>query len=344
MPIHIRRANLEYDRQALIDMFRRHLTPRSDEQRFEWLYRNYSQGVARAWVACNDSNGEIAGAAAAFPRKMYFCGIERIGSVLGDFCMDEKYRSLGPALQLQRACLEGALESPSEFCYDFPSQNMMAIYRRLGAQQTQTLVRWAKPLRVERKLAGRIRSKLLAGGLALVANAVLARRGWKGKKSTCTVTLHQGPCGEEFNTLDRELRATPGVRAVRSAEFLNWRFLSHPGTVHEILTARRRGTLTGYIVFTRDVEDAAITDLCSVEEPAVIARLLWGAVERLRQCGAVTVSLNAGDMHPWNRLFERAGFRRRDSSPIVVYTRPGAAVSGADFQQNWYVMRGDRDS
>ncbi len=331
------------DRAALIEMFRRHLTPKSDARRFEWLYCDSPHGVGRAWVACGDSNDEIAGAAAAFPRKLYYQGDERIGFVLGDFCMNEKYRSLGPALQLQRACLEGTEESPFEFSYDFPSQSMMAVYKRLGVKQAGTLVRWGKPLRAEKKLERMTGSKSLARGLGAIANGVLARRGWKGGNA-CDLVVHRSPCGEEFTALDMHLRATPGIHTFRSADYLNWRFLAHPLIKHEILTARRRGALIGYAVYTQDAEDTTIVDICSVEEPAVIARLLAGAVDRLGRLGAATVSLHAGDAHPWNTLFERASFRRRDSSPIVAYTRAGATVSGVDFQRNWYVMRGDRDS
>jgi len=74
------------------------------------------------------------------------------------------------------------------------------------------------------------------------------------------------------------------------------------------------------------------------------AQLLTEAVERLRLRGAATVSLNAGEEHPWNELFERAGFRRRESSPLVAYARSGSALTSDAFQKDWYVMQGERDS
>jgi predicted N-acetyltransferase YhbS len=344
MDIRIRPADLKSDSANLVALFRRHLSAPSDSARFRWLYQDGVYGPARVWVAVEPETGRIVGSAAAYPRRLSFSGQDRLGFVLGDFCIDEKYRSLGPSLQLQRACLTALQEPPFEFVYDFPSRSMMAIYKRLGMEQSGELFRWAKPLRVDQKLLAVVRSKPLARGLGILANPVLARRGWRGEKSLCDLGLQQGPCGAEFSRLDQEIYTHAGVRTSRSAEYLHWRYFGNAGARHEILTARRAGKLIGYVVSTEGTDDARIVDLCSIEEPGVIARLLFGAVERLRAQGAAAVSLNAGSAHPWNNLFQRAGFQRREGSPIVVAVAPGSPISRTEFEHNWFVMQGDRDS
>src|SRR5438552_452104 len=95
MSLRIRRARLESDGTELMELLRRHLSPGADSRRFEWLYCACPHGAARAWLACESQTGAAVGAAAAFPRKMYFDGVERMGWVLGDFCFEERYRSLG---------------------------------------------------------------------------------------------------------------------------------------------------------------------------------------------------------------------------------------------------------
>jgi hypothetical protein len=345
MSLRIRRANLSADRLALIELIREQLTPRSDAARFKWLYCDGPFGEALAWVAYDEATGEIAGAAAAFPRRVYFESEPRMGLVLGDFCMKERFRSLGPSLQLQRACVSAVEVPPFEFFYDFPSLGMMAIYKRLGLTQTGSFVRWAKPLRVESKLEPLMRSKRLARGVGVVANAALARRGWKGSRNACEIETHDGLCGEEFTALDTRLRGQPGIKTVRTAQYLNWRYLTHLDSRYDILAARRGGQLIGYVVCTKSPEDAVVVDLCSAaNESDVIARLLGAAVEKYRVSGAATVSLNAGDAHPWQNVFERAGFRRREISPLVARGRSKDSDSGSCFQRNWQVMRGERDS
>ncbi len=343
MSVQIFSASLESHQADLIVLFRRYLTPDSDENRFNWLYKQNPCGRARVWLASDGENGTIIGAAAAFPRRYYFHGTERLGWVLGDFCLAEQYRSMGPALQLQRACMR-SIEPPDDFCYDFPSKSMMAIYKRLGVEQTSNLVRWARPLRVEDKLKSIVRSKSAARALSRIGNAVLDSRGWKGTKAACEIELHHGPCGEEFTVLDQSLRTIPGLRAARTAGYLNWRYLAHPSRAHSILVARQKGALVGYIVVRSEVENGRIVDIASLEQPAAIARLIDAAVGILRLGGAQTVSLAAGDGHPWGRLFERAGFRRRETSPIVVVSRRGATVKETDFKSQCYLMEGERDS
>jgi hypothetical protein len=344
MPIRIRPVDLESDRTALIEMMRRSLTVNSNHSRFQWLYRQGAYGQARAWVAIEEGGSEIVGLAAAFPRLVSFDGKETRGFVLGDFCMNERYRSLGPALQLQRACMSAIDEGPFEFLYDFPSKSMTAIYTRLGIQPAEQLVRWAKPLRTQEKLERALGSTRIARVIAPIADFALARRGRNTNENVCDLKVHGEPCGIEFTELDEQIRRGGAVRTSRSAEYLNWRYFSHPICRHQMLTARRAGKLIGYVVYTAHEGDSSIVDLNSTDDPDVIAKLLQGAVEQLRALGAATVNLHAGSKHPWNASFERAGFLRRDSADVIAYVRKGAAFSSESFQRNWFVMHGDRDS
>jgi hypothetical protein len=342
MSVQILPASLESHQDDLIGLFNQYLASDFNENRFCWLYKQNPYGPARAWIALDDAKGVI-GAAAAFPRRFYFKGTESSGWVLGDFCLSEEFRSLGPALKLQRACMQ-SLEAPHDFLYDFPSKPMMAIYSRLRVPQTSTFVRWAKPLRMEDRLESVVHSKTAAALLGKVGNVVLDARGWKGTKESCEIELHRGQCGEAFTALDQSLQNAAGIRAARPAAYLNWRFLAHPSGAFSILTARKNGALIGYVVVRNESQDARIVDLVSVDEPAVVARLIDGAISFLKPTGAKSVSLAAGESHPWNSLFERTGFRRREASPVVVVSRTEATIRDTDFKAQCYLMEGDRDS
>lgn len=343
MAIQIRRADLHADRAALIGLFQKNLASDYDEQKFSWLYEANPHGAAIAWVAFDQASGEIRGASAGFPRKLHSDGTEMVGLILGDLCMDEEYRSLGPALQLQKISLAAVDEHPFAFCYDFPSQSMMAIYRRLGVGKTGTMQRWAKPLKADRKIERAIKSKHLSRPLAKAANLVLAHCGAKGSRGACELAIHEGPCGEEFTKLDEQLRSRPGLRTSRSAAYLNWRYLAHPSVQHEILVGRQKNVLVGYAVVATGSEDSAVVDLCALED-AVAKRLVYGATEHLRIKGAATVSLHAGEHHPWRPIFERAGFRPRESAPTVFYAPTSARISETYERGDWYLMKGERES
>ena len=344
MPIRVRRCDsLISDRNLLIALFRRHLASDYSDERFDWLYLRGPHGPASAWIAFDDAHGEPIGAAAAFPRRIHGNGREGLGFVFGDFCMNENFRSLGPALQLQRACVEASRQTPFEFFYDFPSTSMMAVYRRLGVVQSTSFVRWIKLLRVEARLQPLVRSRTLAKAASTVANAALSRTGWRGDKNSCELEFLKGPCAEEFTHFDNQFRSRPGIQTVRNAAFLNWRHLDPAAPTRHILTARRQGTLVGYIVYSNQADAGYIVDLNSLDEPAVIVRLLDGAVQDLGSSGVSAVHLSATDAHPWSPILQRAGFRKRESSPIVASSRPESGISGLDFQNNWYAMSGERD-
>lgn len=343
MTIRIRRADLVSDRAPLIMLFQRCLAENYDARRFDWLYSAGPHGSALAWIAEDDVNSEVVGASAAFPRKMFFDGKEVAGLVLGDFCMSENCRSLGPALKLQRATLQAASEGPFAFCYDFPGRSMMAVYKRLGLLEGESLQRWAKPLRAEQRIRRVVKSKSLTVPLAGIANLFLARRGSKGDKGACQVEIHQGPCGEEFTRLGQQDCTRPGFHTSRTAEYLNWRYLAHPSLKHEILSARKQGNLVGYAVLALGDAEQAIVDLCALED-TVVLRILSGAAEHLRQRGADTVNLYAGQEHPWSGLFDQVGFRRRESSPTVFFAPPSGGISEPHVRGKWYLMRGERDS
>src|SRR5579885_1734712 len=106
MTLEVRLADLENDSKPLVALLNSQLSPDIDSARFDWLYRRAPHGKGKVWLAKDLDSGELVGAAAAFPRQIFWKGRMESGCVLGDFCVSTKYRSLGPALQLQRKCME----------------------------------------------------------------------------------------------------------------------------------------------------------------------------------------------------------------------------------------------
>ncbi len=344
MRITVRPAVLEAERDLLIQALFRYLTPLSDARRFDWLYRNNPHGSAQAWIATEAGNSNVVGVAAAFPRRVVVGGEEKLGYVLGDFCINASYRSLGPALQLQRACLADLASGHLAFWYDFPSESMMAVYGRLEIKPRGRMVRFAKPLRADRKIRELVKVQRVARALSKCANVALALRdGHAGDFSEWMLAMHEGACGEDFTALAERVGAGYGVCVQRSAEYLNWRFLAHPHRRHEILTARANGALLAYAIFTQDGEDATLVDLFGVEDPAMLTSLLVDVVAILRQRGVITLSAPLFASHPWVGLFQRLGFRPRESSP-VVYTLVHPTAGHDSTCSKWFFMAGDRDS
>ncbi len=346
MAILLRIADLDADRGPIIDVLSRFLTKHSDDRRFDWLYRDCPQGKAIVWIATDESTGSIVGIAACFPRKVIARGIERRACVLGDFCVHPQYRSLGPALRLQRACLQHVDSGTFEFAFDFPSASMLAVYRRLHVEPRAQLVRLAKPLRIDRKVRDKVKSRSLARALSRAGNQALA---WRDRAFTRggheEISLHEDLCGGEFSELARRGSTSHALCVERSAEYLNWRYRCHPFRRYDILVARREGDLVGFAIVTREGGDVTIVDLFGLQDEAMLGRLIAGVVLLARERGAMTLNAPILASHSWRALFEMQGFRPREAHPVVIYT----PHSSPDFhsrgvQLHWHLMDADRES
>jgi hypothetical protein len=337
MSLSIRTANLETEREVLTEFLRQHLNPQADAKRFDWLYLRNPHGVARTWLACEAGSGMIVGASAVFPRRIVAAGKPVSGCVLGDFCIRPDFRSLGPALELQRRTLSGLQSAGFEFAYDLPSTSMLGVYKRIGITPQDSLVRMARPLRADRQIAKRVKSETVARGLSAAGNLLLELRDWKLKEAAgWTVELHNGKIGEEFSELANRVAEAGETFVHRSAEFLNWRYLEHPYRKFEILTARHDGQLRGYLVFDQIVDEATIADLFGLDEPELWQSLLARAVALNRERGAAIINAPALASHPRAAQLEALGFSPREAQPLVTI---GAAPSTRLF-----IMDGDRES
>jgi len=336
---------LESDRRQLIGFFREHLNPAFDEPRFDWMYLRNPYGRASAWLLFDNENKRLIGAAAAFPRRLRAKGKEASGYVLGDFCIHPLARTLGPALQLQRACLDGITAGSEGAWYDFPSDSMTAIYSRLGKAPQTKFVRWAKPLRVDRALASKVKGKTLRGALRAVANLVLrtndsVRRG----AHKLEIRGQKGPCGDEFTRLGAEAEKPHEICVVNTAEYLNWRFLAHPSQGFDILTARNGSVLAGYLILAQEGDDARIAGLRSRDEDS--ARALCGAAsDAMRSAGAMTLSASLVEGDARAEVLKKLGFRPREGRSVIFQgPAKSEAQSGNGGKMHWHLMDGDRDA
>jgi GNAT superfamily N-acetyltransferase len=341
----VRSAEVNGERATLTAFLSTYLSPDANDTRYDWLYCKNPEGMARVWVACDAETGMVVGISAAFPRRIHHRGKEVRGYVLGDFCIHPDYRSLGPALALQRSSLAELSREGAGFIFDFPSTSMLAIYKRLQIEPQESAIRFAKPLRADRQIQKRIANKAAGRTLAVAANVALRLRdAGLGRSSAWTISEETGPCGEEFTLATRGWASRMGICADRSAEYLNWRFLQHPLRRYQVLTARKDGRLCGYLIYHWAGEDATVVDLLS-EEDHVCKALLVETIAIMRRCGVSTLSAPFLRSGAGREILEDCGFQPRESAPVVVLTLPwGANRQDDQGAGRWYLTHGDRES
>ena len=101
--LQVRPVDFDQDKTQLLDTLNRNLPDLPHAKRFDWLYRHNPAGPTWAWFVVDTSTGQPVAAASVFSRAIWICGkLQHCGQV-GDFAVDAPYRSLGPAVVLQKA-------------------------------------------------------------------------------------------------------------------------------------------------------------------------------------------------------------------------------------------------
>jgi GNAT superfamily N-acetyltransferase len=344
MNVILRLGELEKENAALLSLLQKHLSVSIDRQRLDWLYRYCPHGEATVWVAAEADSGRLVGAAAVFPRRINLGETVENGFVLGDFCVSADYRSLGLAIRLQRKCLEIVQNGRFAAGYDLPGKSMVAVYRRLGSKPNDEMVRMVKLLRADGKIGVKVKFRTVASLLSGIANLVLrVQHGSPRRQSGVSFEVQEGRCGQEYTDLARSVQGRLGVCVDRTAEYLNWRYLDHPHEKYEILAARRKGQLEGYVAFRQEGSRASVVDWFG-QEPAELRKDLIRemiALVKPRGCESVQACVLAS--HSFLSDLRSLGFRPRESSP-VVFLGPSGKEPGSSEKRSWLLMDGDREA
>jgi len=326
----IREGSLAADRLELMAGLRQHLNPKTDDARFAWMYQGNPHGAARVWVCTDRSSGAIIGSSALLPRYFHVNGERRLGCVLADSWMHPDYRYLGPAVALQRACIEPVRRGEYAIAYDLPQRSMIAVYRRLRIPVMDELVTYERIVRLDRYLANRVRSPAIARALAKVANPLFAMV--RGSARRAGIAFEPGPqaCGAEFDDLAARTAPDYGVSIARTSDYLNWRFLRHFHNRYELLVVRRRDRLAGYLIVLDDAGSSQLNvmDFLLEPDPALWPAMVEGVVALCRERGrsVLAISILAGDSRA--TALATAGFSPRRGLSCVLIASPDVDSAG----------------
>jgi hypothetical protein len=327
MGVTIRLADPIADRDALIAGLRDHLNPLTDRNRYDWLYLDNPDGVARIWVVEEEGSGRIVGSSSLVPRNVYIRGRESLGCVVADTWVHPDHRILGPALKLQRACLDDIGSSGFTFAYDFPRQAMPAIYKRLGAEPADSLQDYVRLLNASRHLEDRFGSSMIADIASLLVNPALRFACRPVRNSGLRFDYETGRCTSEFTNFHRSI-VGQDLCVARTSAFLNWRYLDHFHLKHRILTARQDGRIAGYVVFAERHPRAEIVDVMS-ESGTVTESLLRALLTDLTNQGYSTASYSTLSTSCHAPALARLQFRLQSETPFIAIL-PGNAETASE--------------
>lgn len=322
----------------MIDILNRNFGS-DQEPRFDWRHSLNPAGESWSWFMYDTSTLATVAMTTLFPRHMRVSGQKTRGGQVGEFAVDSNYRSLGPAVRLQRATFEPVNGGDLLFCYDCPPHDQgMSTFARIGMHANCEIHRYALPLRSDEYLTTRLGHGAWTKPVVAAANLILRTRGVKRPATDAEVLEHTGPFGDEFSHLD-EVASLPGtIRASRNATDLNWRYLEDPmaslclpnGTAGKYRTfvARRAGELKAFLTFYIQPDGIAVlVDLFGLDLPETGLPLIDAAVQVCRREHVSCFHGFCSDDSELKPLFMRTGFHRRErNARVVAYARQADAT------------------
>jgi len=345
MTVLVRSVNLNTERDKLVGILERNLTDLAQSVRFSWLYQNNPVGTAWSWFAVERETRKMVGIASVFPRAMWVGGEVKLCGQVGDFAIDGGYRSLGPALMLQRATFEPVDQGVLAFCYDCPPHDQgMSTFRRLGIGSISQMQRYTRPLRVNRQIIKRIGQGRLSASLGRLGNILLDLWTYRRYRvRNLELSPYAGGFGEEFSALDQSVGGTEGVPSRRKAEELNWRYRQDPLRQYRVQTARRNGELLAFAIYSISGQDAYLIDLFGKISVEVGLELLAAVVDDLKKGPVQSLHwlINTGNC--LSDLVRKTHFSYRSlAARIVAYSRPGSLTRTLfDRDPKWFFNHAD---
>ncbi|GAG47926.1 unnamed protein product, partial [marine sediment metagenome] len=155
------KANIDQEKGNIITFWKKNF-PRWPADKFSWFYQKNPYGCASCWINKDIETNMIIGSTAIFPRKVNIKAELLLGGITGDFGVSEKYRTLGPALSLQRANIAACKEDQFDFLYGYPNKKSQPVQLRAGFKVVGGAYRMVRILRSDDYINRHINQAMLS--------------------------------------------------------------------------------------------------------------------------------------------------------------------------------------
>jgi hypothetical protein len=321
-------------------------------RRLEWFYLEgpFGPGIAHLLEHSDAAAGggsQSVGCMGLGVRRYWRDGKPVDVAVLGDLAVDQRHRSLGPAMMLQRATRAYA-QSHFDVCLAYPNAKAKPVVLRLGFHELGGMSRWVVPLRFSAHMRRRLPAAVAAAAGFMLD--VAAEALWKGRHLRARRRYRLREADEpdaRFDQLDDRARALFPMTSVRNAAFLRWRFLRRPGGTpvrFYNLVASDGAELAAYAVVEREGPIAQLRDLFGRDADA-IGLLLDILLPRLRREGAEAAWFSYLGPSWLDSVLRNRGFVPRESRCVVIDAgRTPSPPPDLFDPTRWYLTEADEDS
>jgi hypothetical protein len=338
----------ERDKSSIINFWKSNF-PAWPTEKYSWFYESNPYGKAACWVLKDNEKDTVIGSTAVFPRRFFVNGHSLMGGITGDFAVDQEYRIVGPALQLQRACISACEKGDFDFLYGYPNERSEPVQRRAGFTKIGSTCRMVKVLRSSEYFEKKIKSKIVGrrlGSLIDVTLRISSRDFYYRKRRDISIEI-SSDFDERVDRLWKQSLGRYPIIGERNRDFLNWRFTQCPSREYIVfsLISKNSGNMIGYVVYFSDKSHVYIVDFLVADMSEEFGVLLSEFLIFQKKRSIKTISIILFGSEDLMGRFRRFGFSvRRDERSILMFTRPDSPfVSHLSNKRNWYFTEGDND-
>jgi GNAT superfamily N-acetyltransferase len=349
MAYRVEKGNVIADKRQIIDFWNRNHERRLDEK-YCWIYENNPHGTADAWLLREEGQTDLLGMMVAFPRRLIVHGEIRVAGVNGDFFVDSKHRTLGPAVKLVKTLMREVFAQGYELLYTFPNAKSNSVLKLAGFRKLGNMVRLALPRNVHDEFERRGISGWKLALATRVTNTVLrcvSPETWFLNTGRLQGKL-ESRLGSAYNVLWNRKRDAVTATVDKDAEYMNWKYGADPDDRNETFCVydRSGAAMLGCVVYVAVGNSIEIRELITANE-RLNCPVLYLLLRYLRRSGPknlVVVLLEGSSLE--NELRD-VGFIERHTGRDVYVLFPEEAANLSPLPQrpvDWMLMNSDEDT
>jgi hypothetical protein len=320
------------------------------EQRYAWIYENNPSGAPISYLLKDDVNDVFVGAVSLFPRNLVINGTPFKALICGDFVVDYKHRSLGPALLLLKSAITRCNEVPSCILLGFPNVSAEKVTLKAGFEAIGEYISMVKVLRthiyINRYISSGLFSRYLSYPFDLliyIRSVISSLISYKRYKFEITSDFD-----DRFDCLNTMLLGQFSLRGDMSSRFLQWRYKQSPHHNYSVFTMTHNFNkqLLGYIVFTVTNRKVTIADIAVSDSCQYLSSLLESFSMQLISRGYVSIEFSFAGDPTYKKLLVKCGYCSRPTNLIIAAFVPSALIGIISEAKNgrWLITSSDNDT
>ena len=317
-----------------------------------WRWQCLTPGFESVVTVAEDG-GQLVGSFHLVSREMFFGEKKGRMVLLHDLGVLEAYRRKGLFLRLAQCAVEHVTEHGWDMTYSLPNEKSYpGFIKHLEYTHVTVAPVHIRPLHPEVILAERLPFAGIWKFLGRTAMGFYDSLRPLNKQAEDLAISPVPRFSSEVDGISRQFVARAGLGCTRDADFLNWRFVDHPGVDYDRWEIRRENKLLAYLV-TREaklfgVDVLLLMDMaCEDDEDDALMVLISERLKAARDQGLALGVLMG--LHPFFSQLRGLAFYTIPEGihphPMNFIVRPHADHLGEEIYDpsNWCITLADLD-